>query len=202
MSIGQRIKETRRHRGMSQSELAKRVGLTQATLSDLENDKSRGSAKIASIANTLGVRPFWLETGRGSPESQESEAPTTLSTATPIIFSATGAASGYLTEYQETENSLLDASLTESSFFIRVKNDAFGGRLWPGDFLAVEQTAETQPGDIVFAEFTDGRRGIWMLRFVRNEEICLDPLSRQEESITLNKSEFVGMSKIKAVIFR
>lgn len=66
MSIGQRIKASRVSAKMSQYELAKKVGLSQPTLSDLENDMSKGSVKLASIAKALNVRPFWLETGRGS----------------------------------------------------------------------------------------------------------------------------------------
>lgn len=73
MSIGQRIKASRKAAGMSQLELAQRVGLRQPTLSDLENDTSKGSGKLASIAHVLNVRSFWLETGRGPSSLDEAE---------------------------------------------------------------------------------------------------------------------------------
>lgn len=74
MSIGQRIKESRKTAGLSQKDLAEKVGLTQPTLSDLENDMSKGSGKLASIAHALNVRPFWLETGRGTSALDKAEA--------------------------------------------------------------------------------------------------------------------------------
>lgn len=70
MSIGQRIKHARKQIGMSQAELAQKVGIKQPTLSDLENDMSKGTTKLASIAKVLRVRPYWLETGKGPGEAE------------------------------------------------------------------------------------------------------------------------------------
>jgi transcriptional regulator with XRE-family HTH domain len=75
MSIGQRIKASRKEMGISQLELAQKVGLSQPTLSDLENDMSKGSVKLASIAKALNVRPYWLETGRGTSSASDSNEP-------------------------------------------------------------------------------------------------------------------------------
>jgi transcriptional regulator with XRE-family HTH domain len=70
MSIGQRIKHARKQIGISQAELAQKVGIKQPTLSDLENDMSKGTTKLASIAKVLRVRPYWLETGKGPSEAE------------------------------------------------------------------------------------------------------------------------------------
>lgn len=81
MSIGQRIKAARKAAGISQADLAQRVGIKQPTLSDLENDMSKGSTKLASIAKALGVRPYWLETGKGPSDgtAEEEHLPSSLS---------------------------------------------------------------------------------------------------------------------------
>jgi phage repressor protein C with HTH and peptisase S24 domain len=66
MSIGTRIKQARKVVNLTQIELAKRSGLKQSTISDLEVGKSQGTTYLASLASALGVNPLWLETGRGS----------------------------------------------------------------------------------------------------------------------------------------
>jgi transcriptional regulator with XRE-family HTH domain len=67
MSIGERIRAARKRAGMTQPELAKKVGMKQATLSQLETGESKTTRLIGSIAHHLGVNALWLETGRGEP---------------------------------------------------------------------------------------------------------------------------------------
>lgn len=69
MSIGTRIKEARRAAKMTQKELAAKVGVKQATISELETGESSGTTLIASFASALNVNALWLETGKGSPST-------------------------------------------------------------------------------------------------------------------------------------
>lgn len=57
MKINNLVRKTRREQGITQEELAKRVGITRPYLSDIENDKRqvRGELMIR-IAITLGVK--------------------------------------------------------------------------------------------------------------------------------------------------
>ena len=66
MSIGARVKQARKAAKMTQIELARRTGLNQSTISDLEVGKSQGTTFVASLASAMGVNPLWLETGKGS----------------------------------------------------------------------------------------------------------------------------------------
>jgi len=55
-SLGQRIARLRRELGLTQVELAERLGVTQPAVSDYENDDTRLSADVAvQIARILGV---------------------------------------------------------------------------------------------------------------------------------------------------
>lgn len=65
MSIGSRIKEARKAAKLTQKELAKRVGMAQASLSELETGESQSTTLVASLAAALGVSALWLETGKG-----------------------------------------------------------------------------------------------------------------------------------------
>jgi phage repressor protein C with HTH and peptisase S24 domain len=66
MSIGSRIKEARRAAKLTQKALAQKVGMAQASLSELETGESQGTTMIGSFAAALGVSALWLETGKGS----------------------------------------------------------------------------------------------------------------------------------------
>lgn len=65
MNIGDRVREARKEKGLSQGKLAAKVGIRQPTLSDLENGESSSTGHIAQIAAALDVSALWLETGRG-----------------------------------------------------------------------------------------------------------------------------------------
>lgn len=67
-TVGDRIAQYRKKRGLSQKELASLSGLKQPTISSLERNEAKDSKKIASIAKALVVSAFWLETGEGEPE--------------------------------------------------------------------------------------------------------------------------------------
>jgi transcriptional regulator with XRE-family HTH domain len=67
MMIGERIKQTRLEIPMTQSELAKKAGIKQPTLSELERGSSGSSSHFSGIAATLNVNALWLQTGKRFP---------------------------------------------------------------------------------------------------------------------------------------
>lgn len=67
-ALGPRVRWWRLHRGMTQPQLCKKVGISQSNLSGLENQKQHGSAAINRLAEALGVDAHYLETDEGDPE--------------------------------------------------------------------------------------------------------------------------------------
>ncbi|KCZ11371.1 helix-turn-helix family protein, partial [Acinetobacter baumannii 42057_3] len=64
MSVGDRIRSLRREKNWSQPVLAKQAGVTQSTISDLENNKKSTSAEnMESIAEALGTTTSYLING-------------------------------------------------------------------------------------------------------------------------------------------
>lgn len=60
MSLGARIKDLLEQVGMSQAELARRVGVRQSTINSLVNGDSRTSRSIVQIARELRTTPAYL----------------------------------------------------------------------------------------------------------------------------------------------
>ncbi|MDG1067213.1 MAG: helix-turn-helix domain-containing protein [Sulfitobacter sp.] len=70
MDIGQRLKQIRTERGLSQRELATRAGLTNGTISLIETDKT--SPSVASLKSLLDAIPISMAEFFGAIEEQDS----------------------------------------------------------------------------------------------------------------------------------
>jgi len=66
--LGERLIQARKLRGTSQAELARRAGVSQPTISDLESGAQAGTRKAPELAHALKVDLSWLLTGRGEME--------------------------------------------------------------------------------------------------------------------------------------
>lgn len=64
-----RLRSTRERRGFTQADLARRLGLTRAAISQLESTdtKSVRGDNLFPLADALGVNARWLMTGKGDP---------------------------------------------------------------------------------------------------------------------------------------
>lgn len=74
MALGQRVKEVREQKGMTQAELAEHVSfllnkkIKQGNIANLENRDSRKSEIAYELASALNVNADWLITGNGLKE--------------------------------------------------------------------------------------------------------------------------------------
>lgn len=69
-TFGERLKQARKDKGLSQSALAKLVGVKQPTIAELENE-GKGSSKASLLARALGVSALWLSEGKGDKEERQ-----------------------------------------------------------------------------------------------------------------------------------
>ncbi|MCZ4280044.1 helix-turn-helix transcriptional regulator [Kiloniella laminariae] len=64
VTIGERIATARKSRGLTASQLARRVGVKVSTVNNWESDRSEPRAnKLVSMAGVLGVSMMWLIEG-------------------------------------------------------------------------------------------------------------------------------------------
>lgn len=52
--------------GLSQGQLAERIGLSQPAIQKMTSGKTNGSRKMVELSRALNVRPEWLSSGRGT----------------------------------------------------------------------------------------------------------------------------------------
>ncbi|MBU9823153.1 helix-turn-helix transcriptional regulator [Rahnella sp. BCC 1045] len=63
MSLAQRVKERREALGITQTELADKVGIKQQSIASIENGETKNTRKIFELAQALKCSASWLKTG-------------------------------------------------------------------------------------------------------------------------------------------
>ncbi|MDF0506582.1 S24 family peptidase [Burkholderia cenocepacia] len=159
-TIGDRVRTRRIELKMSQSELSRRAGVTQPTISILESNRSTTTAYIASIANALEVSALWLQTGQGDMHLRpkdyrrvhEDGAPPTMEFEIPIIRS-TGSCGGSERGVDELI-AQIGPVIKDQRFFTRygVEPDATFAIVGDGDAMS----RFIEHGDVVVFSRSDG----------------------------------------------
>lgn len=72
---GERARWAREHAGLIVADLAKMIGISQPSLTNFENGRSRSNRKLALIAARCGVSHLWLAEGVGQPFAPAPGAP-------------------------------------------------------------------------------------------------------------------------------
>ena len=61
--------------GLSQGQLAERVGLSQPAIQKMTSGKTNGSRKMVELSRALSVRPEWLSDGSGPMRNEDTIPP-------------------------------------------------------------------------------------------------------------------------------
>lgn len=71
--VGIRLRHARKHRKLTQAQLAQLAGVKQASISQVETGetKSLRGTTLVAIAKVLSVNPDWLANGKGSMERKD-----------------------------------------------------------------------------------------------------------------------------------
>ena len=153
--LSSRLKKLLDGKNLSMNAFAKQLGVSQPSISDIVNGKTRSPKNILEIATALEVNPHWLKTGEGDPDSDsvrvvnmyEPEAANTIR----VEILDIEASAGNGTFLTRTEQGLL-AQEFDLDFFrrqfgrtdaknlkiIAVKGDSMAPTLESGDLLYVD----------------------------------------------------------------
>ena len=158
--FGARLREARKAANVTQATLAKKVGIGQSTVAELEKS-GNGSSHVPAIAAVLGCSALWLATGEGAMKDgfDKNVTPTAMGMRPyPVISHVQagalkeiavpyGPGDGFDVEYGDD-----DAS--QWSFFLEIEGDSMLPDFRPGDRVLIDPDVSPNPGDFVAARNT------------------------------------------------
>ena len=68
-TLQKRLREARKKAGLSQSQVAKKIGISQPTYSELESGKSKSTTFLPQLAVLYNVSAIWLAEGKGTADA-------------------------------------------------------------------------------------------------------------------------------------
>lgn len=171
--FGKRLLEARERKGLSQPKAAAAIGISQGTLSDLEN-RAQGSQHTPALAQLYGVDPYYLATGEMTPPAKPAN-PSALATKLQVQMPP-GAQNPYtqalpwarLGDYMRPsrrEDAREDTPPYMASRWFVVDTDEMSPSIQPGDEVLADPVAPLKPGAIILCQDTHGG---WHLRRVQD----------------------------------
>lgn len=175
--------------GMSQGELAEKVGLSQVTIQHLESGRNKGTKHILTIARELGVNPTWLEAGKGpiSPRGEAvSEQKSIYAEAMqlahiPVVGDAEAGDNGYweAPDYPagHGDGFVNFPTKDQNAYAIRIHGDSMSPRFRHGEFVIIEPNHPPSPGDEVLVKTGTGRAMVKIFLYWRDDRLYLDSIN-------------------------
>lgn len=156
--LGARIRQVLIEKGLTQSQLARLVGVKQQTISyicspDSPASTSRYAPKIASI---LGVNPQWLQSGEGGkydPMVRIELEGIELSVQRVPFLQHHHVRPFVAGQPTDTRQGLMtDAKAGARAFAVEIDGDSMRPLFRPGDRVVIDPDLRAEPGDFVLAE--------------------------------------------------
>lgn len=146
-TLGERLHVCLNFRGISQTELAKGVGVTPQNIQAICSGKIQKSRHVNEIAAYLNVNPTWLATGKLSSGSHYATQITAVSQI-PIIAWSTIENANY--NLDEQINGVFDHG--DLSYALKMTDDSMSPRFEQGDILLISKSTEAVVGDYIIVK--------------------------------------------------
>lgn len=157
--LGFRIRQALARKGMSQAELARKIGVKQQTISYLcAPDSPATTTRYGTqIAQALGVNPSWLHTGLGDPDNPVVhvvvEGVEVLFRRVPL-FGDVNSVSAYLESKPAKAKSvgiITNLHVGDKVFAIEIDDRSMWPDFYPTDRAVFDPDVKPEPGDFVLA---------------------------------------------------
>lgn len=148
-TTGERIKEARKMRGMTQTELAEKIGMKFSAIHKYENGLVVNLKRetIAALANALEVSPAWLMCMDDTPILPSNIIPMPTMRKVPLIGSIACGTPILAEENCEGEVDVPDH--IRADFALRCKGDSMiNARIFDGDIVYIRQQESVEHGEI------------------------------------------------------
>ncbi|CAB3857194.1 hypothetical protein LMG3410_02090 [Achromobacter aegrifaciens] len=161
-TFGARLKLARKASGLTQKQAAEKAGMSQGTLSDLENDGSTSSTYTARLAHVYGVNARWLADGDGEPIADPSGAGPRQVSASKIHvigYARLGENGWYEEVHTRGADGFVEAHSSDpDAYALRVRGDSMFPAIRDGWYVVVEPNSCPASGEYVAIALQDGRK--------------------------------------------
>ena len=209
INISERLKEAREASGLKQQELATAAGVSQGTIANIESGFRKNPRELLAIAKALNVHAEWLKSGK-SPRNlvamnlPEGSRPVTLKYAFRVGI-VQGGNNGFIEDYaptaQEPEPVYYASTLTdEQAYAVKVRGSSMEPAIMAGWDVIASPCRPAEPPDLCAVYFTDGRKALKRLAWVRGGMVCLESISTQHEKITEPVENIIRMDKVISIV--
>jgi SOS-response transcriptional repressor LexA len=156
--LGARIRRVLTEKHITQSQLARLVGVKQQTISyicspDSPATTSRYATKIAQV---LGVNPAWLQSGEGDQFDPmvriELEGVLLSVVRIPLLAPAEVVAFIASGENKNKRLMMTDSEIGEGSFAVEIEGESMSPMFKQGDRVVIDPKLAAEPGDFVAAQ--------------------------------------------------
>lgn len=165
-----RVRQARKHAGLTQRQLADLVGVRQPTLSDLERGESQSSAMLIQIAAACGVNPQWLATGLGEMRGEGSSLESGIEASSAVMMMAPevswdqinlfGIGEGDLTGSKLGKSYPVPANAGKRTFVVNVQGESMMPEYSRLHLIFVDPDCILENGDDVVVYVADKKQAI------------------------------------------
>ena len=194
MTLGKKIKELRKNKGMSQEELGQKIGVQKATIYKYENGIvcNLKQSTIKTLADVLGTTPSYLMGW----EDKDDTLKASISREVPILGTIAAGepmfAEQNIEGYTSTSNKDIDFSLI-------VKGDSMtNARIANGDLVLVDKDAPVENGDIVVA-LVNGDEATVKRFYKHGKKVYLRPENPSYKEQEYDAKEVTLLGKVKEI---
>lgn len=165
MALGNRVKQAREFRKLTQGDLAEKIGWTQQALSTMENRDSKKSDYSSKISKALNVNMDWLMSGTGSMlQKSNDNQPKNLIKYVPVKGTAQMGDQGYWIELDYMGNGgdgyLEVNNASDAAYVIRAVGDSMFPAIRSGWYIVFDPNREPCAGEYAHIVLNDGRNMI------------------------------------------
>lgn len=202
-TIGDRLKARRLELGITQTELAKKVGLTQPAIAHLEKGIREKPRELLEIARALNLNPVYLSTGKGSKELTEEDkgACHRVKVTMTLMLLSDFASGAFVWDNAITPQPEINLFTPDPTMYaILVRGSAQSPRIKDHEFVAVSSMVPARPGDSVFVTFKDGRMTIQELVNTDNQLTTIRTITGLEQSYATE--QIASIERIAMIVGR
>lgn len=213
MNIAERIKHKRTELGLTQAELAKRVGITQQSLQKIEDGRTQNPRKLLNLAKELNCSPEWLQLGTAT-EVRENGSQYHNSTLASLksnqrpIISPQQAAHWPSVQLDNNQYEWLDVPIATSgtAFWLTVVGDSMtstsGLSIPEGYLILVEPDRPAKNGDLIVTKITNQNEVTFKKLIIDAGHTYLKPLNSNYRPIEVSEDlVIIGVVTQARVLF-